>query len=80
MNLTFSALSPEDQKSVLEKCLVPLLDLAEKKFKFAIQISGISLEIINEYRPDLISKLKALIKNKQIDFIGNGYAQIIQPL
>lgn len=59
---------------------MPLLELAEKGFKFGLQISGVSLEIIHEYRPELIEKIAFLIKEKQIDFIGNGYAQIIQPL
>lgn len=80
MNLMFSALSPDDQKIVIDKCLDPLLNLSERGFKFAIQISGVSLEIIDKYRPDLTAKLKLLVNKKQIDFIGNGYTQIIQPL
>lgn len=80
MNLMFSALSPEDQRVVIDKCLEPLLELAEKGYKLGIQISGVSLELINDYRPNLIIKIANLIRDKKIDFIGNGYAQIIQPL
>lgn len=80
MNLMFSALSPHEQKVVIDKCLDPLLELAEKGCRFGLQISGVSLEIINEYRPDLVIKIKNLILSQKIEFIGNGYGQIIQPL
>ena len=80
MNLMFSALTVEDQKTVIDRCLDPLLKLTEEKIKFGLQISGVSLEIIDEYRPDLSQKIAKLVKEKKIDFIGNGYAQIIQPL
>ena len=76
----FSALSEDDQREVIDQCLDPLLRLAEKGFYFGLQISGVSLEIIYDYRPDLIKKISKLIQNNNIDFIGNGYAQIIQPL
>lgn len=80
MNLMFSALTAQDQRTVIDKCLDPLLGLADKGFKYGIQISGVSLEIIADYRPDLVTKLAGLIEENKIDFIGNGYAQIIQPL
>jgi hypothetical protein len=80
MNLMFSALTAQDQRTVIDKCLDPLLGLADKGFKYGIQISGVSLEIIADYRPDLVTKLAGLIDENKIDFIGNGYAQIIQPL
>ena len=76
----FSALSLDDQRTVIDRCLVPLLELADKGFRFGLQISGVSLEIIHDYRPDLARKITRLIREKKIDFIGNGYAQIIQPL
>ncbi len=80
MNLMFSALTEDDQKLVIDKCLDPLLELGDKGFKYGLQVSGVSLEIIHEHRPDLVEKIRKLVKEKKIDFIGNGYAQIIQPL
>lgn len=80
MNLMFSALSEDDQRMVIDQCLDPLLELADDGLRFGLQVSGVSLEIINNHRPDLIDKISNLIKDKKIDFIGNGYAQIIQPL
>jgi hypothetical protein len=80
MNLMFSALSYIDQQKVVNKCLVPLLNLADSGYKFGIQISGVSLEIIQQHRPDLIHKLRCLLENGTIDFIGNGYCQVINPL
>lgn len=76
----FSALSEKDQISVIDICLVRLLRLAKAKYKFGIQISGISLEILEKNRPELLVELKKFIENGQIDFIGNGYSQIIQPI
>lgn len=80
MNLMFSALTAEDQRAVIDKCLVPLIGMAENGLRYAIQISGISLEIINDYRPELVTQLSTLIRDGRINFIGNGYSQIIQPL
>ena len=76
----FSALSYAEQKTVINKCFEPLLDLASNGYKFGLQVSGISLEIIQQHRPDLIFRLRSLIKTGVIDFIGNGYCQIINPL
>jgi hypothetical protein len=76
----FSALTVDDQRTVIDRCLDPLLELADKGFRFGLQVSGVSLEIIYDYRPDLARKITRLIREKKIDFIGNGYAQIIQPL
>jgi hypothetical protein len=80
MNLMFSALTAEDQRTVIDRCLEPLLRLADKGYRYGIQISGVSLEIIAKYRPDLVAQLASAIEAGKVEFIGNGYSQIIQPL
>ena len=80
VNLSFSALSKDDQIKVINICLEKLVALAESGYKFGIQMSGISLELVQAHRPDLISALRNLIASGNVDFIGNGYSQVIQPL
>ena len=63
----------------MDKCLTPLLDLTERGYKININISGSSLEIIKFNRPAIIPKLKNLIAAGNLELIGNGYHQIIQP-
>ena len=80
-NLAFSAIPEEQLAEVIDKCYFPLLDFVEKsKTKIGLEISGYSLEIIQNIRPAWITKFKELNNLYLIELIGSGYMQIIAPL
>ncbi len=66
---------------MVEKCYWPLLKLAEaNEIPIGIELSGYTLEKINEIDSEWIKKLKKLLTVEEIELIGSGYAQIIGPL
>ena len=80
-NLAFSAIPEEQLAEVIDKCYFPLLNFVEKsKTKIGLEISGYSLEIIQNIRPAWITKFKELHNQGLIELIGSGYMQIIAPL
>ena len=80
-NLAFSAIPEEKLGEVIDKCYFSLLDFVEKtNTKIGLEISGYSLEIIQELRPTWIEKFKELYKKGLIELVGSGYMQIIAPL
>lgn len=80
-NLAFSAIPEEQLGEVIDKCYLSLLDFIEKsKTKIGLEISGYSLEIIQNLRPSWITKFKELYNQGLIELIGSGYMQIIAPL
>ena len=80
LNIMFSAVAENERKTIIHNCLIPLLKLAEDGHKFGLQVSVISLEIINEIDSTIIPKIIGLVDEGMIEIIGNGYSQIIQPL
>ncbi|MFA6528000.1 MAG: glycoside hydrolase family 57 [Candidatus Gracilibacteria bacterium] len=81
INAAYSSLSEDDLKAVVKKCYWPLLKIIEEKdVKIGVEITGYSLEKINEIDSKWIKKLQELIKNKKCELIGSGYCQIIGPL
>ena len=81
VNLAFSAIPEEKLGEVIDKCYFSLLDFVEKtNTKIGLEISGYSLEIIQELRPTWIEKFKELYKKGLIELVGSGYMQIIAPL
>ena len=80
-NLAFSAIEEEELGNVIDRAYFPLLSLIEdKKIKTGIELSGYTLEKIQQLRPDWIVKFKELIKKDLIELVGSGYMQIIGPL
>lgn len=80
-NLAFSAIPEEQLGEVIDKCYFSLLDFVEKtNTKIGLEISGYSLEIIQDLRPTWIEKFKELYKKGLIELVGSGYMQIIAPL
>lgn len=80
-NLAFSAIPDEKLGEVIDKCYFSLLDFVEKtNTKIGLEISGYSLEIIQDLRPTWIEKFKELYKKGLIELVGSGYMQIIAPL
>ncbi len=80
-NLAFSAIPEGKLQEVIDKCYFSLLDFVEKtNTKIGLEISGYSLEIIQELKPTWIEKFKELSNQGLIELIGSGYMQIIAPL
>lgn len=80
-NLAFSAIPEEKLEEVIDKCYLPLLNFIEKsETKIGLEISGYSLEIIQNLKPSWIEKFKELYSYGLIELIGSGYMQIIAPL
>ncbi|BCW88139.1 hypothetical protein sos41_12770 [Alphaproteobacteria bacterium SO-S41] len=80
LNLMFSSIEEEQRPTVIARCYTPLLDLAEGGLKLGIEATGLTLEIIRDIDPAWIARLRRLIANGHIEFIGSGYAQAIGPL
>ena len=80
LNLIYSSIPKEDRLTVIKKCYWPLFKLMEKGIHVSIQLSGVTLEIIQRLDPDWVEILKEYLKNGKCELVGNGYAQIIAPL
>ena len=81
LNIFTSSIKEVDRLYVIKNCYWPILDVAERNnLKIGIEISGITLEIIQKLDNRWIKRLKKLIKNGLISIIGSGYSQIIGPL
>ena len=80
LNLMFSSVDEESRKYVIKQCYWPILNLAKNGVKIAIEASGITLEIIKNIDRSFVDKMKNLIHEDKIQFIGSGYSQLIGPL
>jgi hypothetical protein len=81
LNLMYSCIEEESRAEVLHRCYRPLLDLADEcKVPLGIEASGLTLEIINSIDPTWVERLRVLMRQGKVEFIGSGYAQIIGPL
>ena len=81
LNLSFSSLEVSQRKDVIEKCYWPILKLAEKDdFRFGLEATASTLEMILEIDPHWVKSLKQHIADAKIEFIGSGWAQVIGPL
>ena len=81
LNLSFSSIEEEDHDQIIKRCYWPLLSLCEiENIRIGIEISGKTIERIQELDKGWIKKLSALIQTKQVELIGSGYVQIIGPL
>ncbi|GBD34684.1 hypothetical protein HRbin35_00423 [bacterium HR35] len=65
---------------VVNKCYLPtleiLLELIKKtngKFKFSLGITGILIESLTKYHPEIIKLLQVLAKTGSVEFIGENY-------
>ena len=81
LNIAYSAIEEIDRKQVIKKCYWPLLNLIrELDINAGIELSGYTLEVINQLDPTWPNELKRLIDSGQCELIGCGYAQVIGPL
>ena len=79
LNLMFSSIEEEDRPEVVRRCYWPLLKLAER-FPLGLEASGVTLELCEAIDPAWMARLRALIAEGRVEFIGSGYQQIIGPL
>lgn len=81
LNLAYSAIEIEQHHLVIEKCYWPLLRLARKRgLPFGIELSGYTLERIQEIDPSWVAELRSLLSDGVCELIGCGFAQVIGPL
>jgi alpha-amylase len=55
------------------KLILSLIKAHEGKFRIAFSISGTALELLSEYRPDVIKSFKQLAKTGCVDFFAETY-------
>jgi alpha-amylase len=55
------------------KILSSLIKENEGKFKIAFSISGTAIELLSEYRPDVLKSFRQLAKTGQVDFFSETY-------
>ena len=66
-------------KKVAEKSYYPMLNLIEKNvkkypgFKLSLSITGTWLEQAQKWEPELIEKIKKLVKTKRVEILGETY-------
>lgn len=81
LNLNFSSLEEKKINQVINKSYTKLINKIEDcDFQVGIEASGFTLEKLKSNNLKVFNKLKKLIQNKRIEFIGSGYHQIISPL
>ena len=81
LNLSFSSIENEEHKDVIERCYWPLLSLCEiEGVRIGIEMSGKTIERIQETDKAWISHLSSLIQDGHVELIGSGYVQMIAPL
>jgi hypothetical protein len=76
----YSSIEETSRKEVIQKCYWPLIKLADMGIPIGVEVSAVTLAIINELDPNWISSLSIYIAENKIEFIGSGYSQIIGPL
>ena len=81
LNLGFSSIEIEKQETVVKQCYLPLLEIAEElSIPIGIEASGQTIELLSKIDISIINRLKKLIHDGTIEFIGSGYSQLIGPL
>ena len=80
LNLMFSSIPESERGQVIQKCYWPLLELCKKNFKIGIELTGLTLEIINDLDKNWIKEFKRLLNLNKVELIGSGYSQLIGPL
>lgn len=79
-NLAFSMIPREHFPVVISRCYAPLLDLAEKGYPLAIEMTGWTLREVQRLDPDFVERLRSLWDAGKCEFVGSGYSQAIFPL
>jgi hypothetical protein len=81
LNLAYSAIEESDREKVIRQCYWPLLKLPrDLGIPIGIELSGYTLEVINDISSEWCEELSALIKEGMCELIGCGYTQVIGPM
>ncbi len=81
LNIAYSSIDVERRSEVVDGCYWPLLNLiSEHQFRCGVELTGYTLEVINEIDPTWVETFKGLIEAECCELVGSGYAQIIGPL
>ena len=76
----FSSIEEDQYSDVIVKCYWPLLKLAEYGMPIGIEVSGVTLQIIEKIDKSWVAKFAELLKSRKVELIASGYSQIIGPL
>lgn len=80
-NLAFSSIPEEQRREVIDKCYMPLLDFVDQtSTKINLEAPAWTLLKCHEVCPEYIDRLRHLIQDGLIEFVGSGYCQLIGPL
>lgn len=81
LNLAYSSIVEDDHRVVIERCYLPLLDLAEKPgCRLGIELTGWTLQRIAELSPAWMARFRHLLASQKVELVGSGYSQLIGPL
>ena len=80
LNLAFSSIEEDQRAQVVRDCYGPLLALAEHHGPIGIEATAYTLQAIGGCEPMWLEKLGRLIRERKVELIGSGYAQVIGPL
>lgn len=74
-------------RRLAEKCYLPanqiILDLLNKhkgKFKIAFSISGVAIDLMKQYTPEVLESFQKLAKTKHVEFLAETYAHSLVAL
>ncbi|HPW66343.1 MAG: glycoside hydrolase family 57 protein [Salinivirgaceae bacterium] len=74
-------------RRLAEKCYLPanqiILDLLNKhkgKFKIAFSISGVAIDLMKQYTPEVLDSFQKLAKTKHVEFLAETYAHSLVAL
>jgi hypothetical protein len=81
LNIYFSSIEEKDRLKVIKECYWPILELADNvDSPIAIELTGMTLEVINKLDPKWVQKFKKLLYLNKCELIGSGWSQLIGPL
>ncbi len=56
------------------KAIQEMINFSNGKFKCAISLSGVMIELLEQFAPEMIDQLKALAETKCVEFVATPYA------
>ena len=81
INVAYSAVEISDREILVKECYWPLLRLLDgNTLVFGIEISGYSLQMIQDIDPTWVTELRKLVKQGRVEILSSGWCQVIAPL
>lgn len=81
INIAYSAVEISDREILVKECYWPLLMLLDgNDLVFGIEISGYSLQAIQDIDPAWVAKLRQLVQQGRVEILSSGWCQVIAPL